>query len=187
MTPARDESDEVLMQRVQGDDTRAFGRLYDRHVERGLLVARSVCRDGARAEDAVQEGFLSIWRTRASFRPERGSFQGWAMTIVQNRALDGVRREAAGRRPPAANGETAVPDATAVSAHDTVVARGESDALRATLGLLPGAQARVITLAYFGGLSQTEIASHLELPVGTVKGRMRLGLEKLRRTMEASG
>jgi RNA polymerase sigma-70 factor (ECF subfamily) len=128
----------------------------------------------------VQEGFLAVWRTQDSYRSERGSVQAWLMTIVRNRAIDATRREAASHRPPLARHEPVAEEAAGCSTSDEVIARSRADALRGRLAELPAAQAQVIALAYYGGLSHTEIATRLALPAGTVKGRMRLGLQKLR-------
>lgn len=182
-----DVSDEELMRRAQDDQVDAFEQLFDRHGGRALRVAASVCRDTSRAEEAVQDAFLSIWRSRDTYRPEAGSFQGWSMRIVRFRAIDITRRAAAGHRPPILDGaEVDMPDAGQRSPEDEVIARGEADALRDSLALLPDAQAEVITLAFFGELSHSEIAALLTLPPGTVKGRMRLGLAKLRTHLAAS-
>ena len=178
---AADESDEHLMDRVQADDTAAFGELYDRHASRAFRVAQSVCRDAGRAEDAVQEGFLSIWRSRSSYRSGQGSFKAWAMQVTRNRAIDSIRREKS--RVALAELEADPVDSTAATVSDRVVARSEGDALREALLRLPDVQSEVITLAFFGQLSHSEIAARLSLPPGTVKGRIRLGLEKLRREM----
>lgn len=177
-------SDEDLMRSVKDGDTQAFEQLYDRHAARALRVARSVCATTSRAEDAVQEGFLSIWRSRASYRPGSGSFQGWSMRIIRNRAIDSVRNDAAHPRP--ADGERAEfgTGAATDAPADQLIARSESDALRLALSQLPPAQAEVIALAFFGELTHTEIADQLALPAGTVKGRMRLGLAKLRTQLE---
>jgi RNA polymerase sigma-70 factor (ECF subfamily) len=174
------------MTRVQTDDTDAFAQLYSRHSARALQVARAVCHDTGRAEEAVQEGFLSIWRNRASFQPELGNFKTWSMRIVQNRAIDSYRSAAAHpeRLIAAPEGNPREPTA---SPQDEVIALTENDALRASLLRLPAAQAEVIGLAFFGGLTHTEIATQLELPQGTVKGRMRLGLEKLRGQLDEPG
>jgi RNA polymerase sigma-70 factor, ECF subfamily len=179
-------TDEDLMARAQADDTEAFAQLYDRHASRAFRVARAVCSDPGRAEDAVQEGFLAIWRNRASFRPHTGTFQAWSMKIVRNRAIDSSRRLAS--RPPlqkADREEERPPDAGAspISPQDAVLARSERKALLDSLRRLPEAQAEVIVLAFYGELSHSEIAAQLNLPAGTVKGRMRLGLEKLRTEM----
>lgn len=172
--------DDELMGRVQEGDDEAFAELYDRHATRAYRVARAVCDDSRRAEDAVQEGFLSIWRARARYRPERGSVQAWVMTTAHNRALDIVRSEAAIKRPQRVelNGNESGPSTG--SPEDSVVESASRELLIGALGNLPEPQAEVIKLAFFGGLTHSEIAARLELPPGTVKGRIRLGLEKLR-------
>lgn len=179
-------SDEQLMCRVQGDDPDAFAEIYDRHAGRALRVARSVCRDQGRAEDAVQEGFLAIWRSRSSYRSEKGSVQGWVMTAVRNRALDSLRHDAAVKRPHLVELEDRDRSPHLTPA-DALAAGSDRDAVLTALRQLPEAQAEVIALAFFGELSHSEIAAQLGLPKGTVKGRMRLGLEKLRRQMDAPG
>ena len=108
------------------------------------------------------------------------------MTLVRNRAVDSVRREAAAHRPRLADGEYDGPDPAGGSLQEEVIARSEADALRAHLQQLPEAQAEVIALAYYGELSHSEIATRLSLPSGTVKGRMRLGLQKLREQLEVA-
>lgn len=175
------------MQRVQAGDTGAFGSLFDRHSARALAVAGAVCHDRGRTEDAVQEGFLTIWRSRGSYKPGRGSFRAWAMTIVRHRALDSARAEASGTRPTEVTAERSAPTAAPGSVQDDAIERSQAAALRESLRDLPDAQAEVIVLAFFGQLSHSEIAAELALPRGTVKGRMRLGLEKLRDAAEASG
>jgi RNA polymerase sigma-70 factor (ECF subfamily) len=161
-------SDEALMARVQSGDTGAVGELYDRHATRALRVARAICVDAGRAEDAMKDAFLAIWTDRARFDPAHGSFKAWSMSIVRNRAISSNR--AAEARP---------------SPHPAEAHAEEPDAMLASLRELPEAQAEVIALALFGELSHSEIAALLELPSGTVKGRMRLGLEKLRKQMSA--
>ena len=174
-------SDEALMRRVQDDDSEAFGQLYDRHSANGFNVALSVCRSTHLAEEALQEGFLSIWRGRATFSSERcRSFQAWAMTTIRNRAIDQHRSRSTRPAQNSVAVET-LPAASSRSALDEAMERGDHKALEDHLGRLPEAQAEVIALAYFGGMSHSEIAEELDLPPGTVKGRMRLGLEKLRR------
>jgi len=177
-------TDEELMRSAQGDDAAAFGMLYDRHAQLAWRVARSVCYDHGRAEDAMQEGFLSAWRSRASFDTEAGSVRSWLMTLVRNRAVDSLRREAAVQRPRFAHSEHDAPDPAGGSLEDDLIDRSEADALREHLRQLPDAQAEVIALAYYGELSHMEIATRLSLPPGTVKGRMRLGLGKLREQIE---
>lgn len=178
-------SDEALMACARDGDTVAFAELYDRHAVRAFRLAQAICHDPGRAEDVVQESFLSIWNGRARFSQEKGSFKAWSTRIVRHRAIDA--RRAAAARPPLQATETLaeLPDPGSSSVQDQVVARSENDALRASLDNLPPAQAEVIALAFFGELSHSEVAAQLDLPSGTVKGRMRLGLEKLRKQMSA--
>jgi RNA polymerase sigma-70 factor (ECF subfamily) len=171
------------MEEVIAGSADAFGELYDRYSARAFRVARSVCRDRGTAEDAVQEAFASMFRARTSYRSERGTVAAWIQTVVLSRAIDVSRvhsRHAARR---AGDGALAL-----VPAPGDVVRQAEAshDAtrLRTALAALPEAQRMVITLAYYGGLTHVEIAEHLEVPFGTVKGRMRLGLEKLRLAFE---
>jgi len=182
-----EQTDEALMARVREDDADAFGRLFDRHAERAFRIAHAICRDRTRAEDAVQEGFLAIWRGRASYRPDTGSFQAWSMRIVKNRAIDSSRHVAAHPRTQSSDAYDDRPqaDPDSVTPQDEMIARSQRDELLGSLGRLPEAQAEVIVLAFYGELSHSEIAARLGLPPGTVKGRMRLGLEKLRREMDA--
>jgi RNA polymerase sigma-70 factor (ECF subfamily) len=176
-------SDDALMARVQDGDHIAFARLYDRHAATAFGVARSICQHGPAAEDAVQEGFLSIWRGRAGYRLENGStFRGWALQIVRNRAIDSRRRDKIRPQASGASVESRIESATG-SALDEAIGRDREAELNALLERLPPTQAEVITLAYFGGLSHTEISAKLDLPGGTVKGRIRLGLEKMRRDL----
>jgi RNA polymerase sigma-70 factor (ECF subfamily) len=179
-------SDEALMVRAQDDDVEAFAELYVRHADDALRVASEICADPSGAEDVVQEGFLSIWRSRADYRPEVGSFEAWSMRIVHNRAVDAVR---AGRVKPRL--QTAEQDDEADDADDDVpferaVADLEHARLFDALRRLPVRQTEVIVLAYYGDLSLSEIAARLRVPPGTVKGRMRLGLQKLRGEWPAS-
>jgi len=174
-------NDEDLMRRVQStEDVEAFGRLYDRHATQAYRVARTICRDTHRAEEAVQDGFLSIWRGRERFRPQVGSFRAWSLGIVRNAAIDALRHETAAKRPRLVEEKTERADPHPRSLEDGVIARSDAEALRESLRQLPPAQAEVIGLAFFGELSHAEIAEQLGLPPGTVKGRIRLGLEKLR-------
>lgn len=187
LKPGASLSDQELMRLVQrSDDRKAFACLYDRYASKAFHVARSVCADPARAEEAVQEGFLSVWRSRERFdsRVEGGSFGAWSMTIVRRAAIDAVRHDTAEKRPRLSAEQTQPVDAHTSSPEDQAIVRHESDILRATLAELPEAQAAVIRLAFFGELSHSEIAHQLDLPPGTVKGRMRLGLEKLRTGVE---
>lgn len=179
-------SDEALMQLVQKTDFEAFETLFERHWAGAFRIAGSICCDRGTAEDAAQEAFLELWRDRRAYRPEAGSFRRWAMTFVRRRAIDAVRHEAS--RPRRATSREVQADqqteAGSPTPEGTIISREESEYLRGSLGRLPSDQAEVIDLAFFGQLSHTEIAERLSLPPGTVKGRMRLGLEKLRVQLE---
>lgn len=172
--------DADLMRRVQADDVSAFEQLYNRHAHHAYRLARSVCGRTDRAEEAVQEAFLSIWRRRDRFQPGAGSVRVWSMSIVRQAAIDLLRYDAAAKRPALVEEPIDPPNPQLDSVIDIVVARSECKALRAALARLPEAQAEVIGLAFFGELTHTEVAEQLQLPPGTVKGRIRLGLKKLR-------
>jgi RNA polymerase sigma-70 factor (ECF subfamily) len=179
-------SDADLMRRVQDDDVAAFAELYDRLAPRALGVARGVLgARGDRSSDAVQEAFLSIWRKRGTYRADRGEVHTWVFGIVRHRAIDSLRHHRRHDRPRAdENGvhqTLAAPD----DVHADAVAAADGRRMRELLAELPDTQREVITLAYYGQLTHTEIAARLTLPVGTVKGRMRLGLIKLRGRLAA--
>lgn len=173
-----DLSDEELMGRVQADDVDAFAELYDRYSARAFGLARMVCGDSQLAEEAAQDGFLAVWRGRANFDPGRGSTGAWLMTLIRHRSIDLIRRSRPIDRRRASDGELGH-----LRARDDVAGEVEqsddASRLRAALEQLPEPQREVIILAYFSGLTHTEIAEHLHLPLGTVKGRMRLGLHRL--------
>ena len=178
-------TDDELMQRTQANNVEAFEQLYDRYGALAYRVARAVCRDQHRAEEAVQDCFLSIWRSRVNYNPKLGTFKSWSMSVVRHRAIDLNRRAAPRHRSALADAARAPTLPGSGSAEDHALARSDADTVRASLGRLPDAQAEVITLAFYGELTHAEIAQRLSLPEGTVKGRMRLGLEKLRRQMPA--
>jgi RNA polymerase sigma-70 factor, ECF subfamily len=174
-------ADEDLMPLVSRKDPVAFEVFYDRHGGAAYSLAYRIVGDPTAAEDVAQEAFLSIWRSKARYDPARGSVRAWALGIVRNRAIDALRREG-GRAPKldlddeAALEREEAPERTEAEALRRETARQ----VRGALGALPNEQSRVIELAYFGGFTHTEIARMLEMPIGTVKGRMRLGLEKMR-------
>jgi len=174
-------SDVELMILVKDrDDVRAFGVFYDRHSTLAFSLAMRILADRGRAADATQESFLALWRGRASYNPARGTGRSWLLRMVQNRAVDIWRHEH--KRPADLVGDDAcfsrqpAPGCT----EDEVLAGEQSQQVRVLLELISPVQRRVLELAYFGGLSQIEIAHQLGLPLGTVKGRMRLALNKLR-------
>jgi RNA polymerase sigma-70 factor, ECF subfamily len=173
-------ADEDLMLRVRDGDARAFEVLFDRHGGPAFSLAYRMCGSRARAEDVVQEAFLALWRAGARYDPSRGSVRTWVLSVVHNRAIDTFRREAPRMAQSLEEGSVAdrvaSPDLTEV----IVERRAESDRIRGALHELPDEQRQVIELAYFGGFTHQQIAEMLALPAGTVKGRMRLGLSKLR-------
>jgi RNA polymerase sigma-70 factor (ECF subfamily) len=174
-----DLSDEGLMGLIQSDDVLAFAELYRRHSAEAHSVARYICQGHSRAEDATQDGFVSIWRSRQTYDPSRGGVRGWLLMVVRHRSIDLMRREGPGDMHRASNDVLASLEAPGSVADDTE--RDEAAAeVRVSLQRLPRFQREVIALSYFGELTQTEIAHRLGVPVGTVKGRMRLGIRKVR-------
>jgi len=135
------------------------------------------------AEDVAQDAFLSIWRSGARFERSRGSVRTWVLGIVHHRAIDALRRSFVHERRRADDEGIAERLESGVRTDAEVARRQEAETVRAALDTLPSEQVQVIELAYFGGFTHTEIAEMLEMPVGTVKGRMRLGLEKLRNAL----
>lgn len=174
-------ADEELMPLVGDGRVDAFEILYDRHSGVAYSLAYRVVGDQAAAEDVVQEAFMSVWRSGARFDEARGSVRSWLLSIVRNRAIDSVRRRT-GKGPKLAFGqEELLKERPAEERTDTEVLRKEAKGeIHGAVGGLPSEQSKVIQLAYFGGFSQSEIAEILGVPLGTVKGRMRLGLEKIR-------
>jgi RNA polymerase sigma-70 factor (ECF subfamily) len=173
--------DEDLLVRVAGRDREAFEAFYDRFEKRAFSLAYRVTGDRSQAEDVVQEAFFSIWKNAARYDPARGSAGAWALGIVRNRAIDVLRRRAS-RTPELDHDDDAALEsrASALKTEEQALQREEGREIRSKLSELPENQSRVIGLAFYGGFSQTEISDLLELPLGTVKGRMRLGMEKLR-------
>jgi RNA polymerase sigma-70 factor, ECF subfamily len=173
-------ADEDLMPLVHDGDARAFEVVFDRHADAAFSLAYRMCGRRGTAEDIVQEAFLSLWRSGARYDRQRGSVRSWVLGVVHNRAIDLFRRESI-RTGQDVNAEGIIermpaPEDTA----GEVQSREDADEVRTALGALPSEQRKVIELAYFGGFTHTQIASMLQLPAGTVKGRMRLGLTKLR-------
>lgn len=169
------------MAKVQDGDRVAFAELYCRHADHALRIAADICRDDDLAEDAVQEGFFAIWRSRSGYRPQLGTFEVWSMRIVHNRAVDSVRA-LSGKAPLQARRGPTIPLSTTPDDHPfaEAIAASERARLRVALGHLPDVQAEVLVLAFYGDLTHSEIAVRLGIPAGTVKGRVRSGLEKLR-------
>ena len=178
MTIPDHSTDADLMLRVQDGDEAAFRLLYERRVSAAFGVALAVTRSRRLAEDAVQDAFLTVWRLRASYEAARGSVAGWLLTITRSRALDALRRTSRHRAwEPLDDHDVADPDVDAVELN---AERGEAHlAIRAAFTALSSEQATALALAYYGDLTHAEIAQYLGLPLGTVKGRIRLGLRRL--------
>jgi RNA polymerase sigma-70 factor, ECF subfamily len=174
-------ADEELMPLVGEKDPEAFEVFYDRHGGVAYSLAYRIVGERGAAEDVTQEAFISIWRSGARFDATRGSVRSWLLSVVRNRAIDFLRSKA-GRAPKLAFDDDAILEQRAAEelTDDEAMRRETASEVRGVLGQLPGEQSKVIQLAYFGGFSQSEIAQMLGIPLGTVKGRMRLGLEKIR-------
>jgi RNA polymerase sigma-70 factor (ECF subfamily) len=173
-------ADEDLMQLVRRGDSEAFEVVYERHATAAFSLAYRIVGTRNAAEDVVQEAFLSLWRSGARYDRTRGSVRTWVLGIVHNRAIDALRRSLVHDRRRASD-EGIEERFEARERTDVEVARNdEAREVHAALRALPAEQCKVIELAYFGGFSQSEIADMLDTPIGTVKGRMRLGLAKMR-------
>ncbi len=174
-------ADEELMALVDRKDPVAFEVLYDRHGGAAFSLAYRIVGDRNLAEDTSQEAFLSIWRSKARFDRARGSVRSWVLSVVRNRAIDALRRGGA-NAPKLDHDDEALLDLREAPEHteNEALRRETSRELRGALESLPEEQSKVIELAYFGGFSHSEIAEMVGQPLGTVKGRMRLGLEKIR-------
>ncbi len=172
------QNDQDLMRRVLADDTLAFAELYDRYSPMALSLARMICGSTERAQEAVQDGFLNAWRDRARYDQARGTPKTWLLALIRYRSIDNYRRNRdSDRLRTSEDYLQMVPGSHDVE--DDAVRHDEGNRLRVSLQQLPARQREVIVLAYFGGLTHTEIGKQLAVPLGTVKGRMRLGLSKL--------
>lgn len=170
--------DEQLMAAVKAGCVVAFDVLYGRYRHRAHRVARSVCRDEGHAQEAVQDAFMSIWRTRVTYE-DRRSVAPWLLTVARNRAIDVARRNQPHAMHRAVE-ERLERVAAAGIIDEQVVATERAHHLLSALAQLPDGQREVIILAFYAELTHTEIAERLELPLGTVKGRIRLALQRLR-------
>ena len=178
----RDPADDLVVRRIVDGDQAALGELYDRYGRPAYSLARRICADDGIAEDVVQEVFLAFWRDPRRYDPARGAFGTWLLTLVHHKSVDAVRRESAIRRrtvPAAEDGEewSAPPGPGADQAALGAVVAGQ---VRDALGQLPSEQRQALTLAYFGGYTQREVATITGVPLGTVKSRMFTGMQRLR-------
>lgn len=169
--------DALLVRRVDAGDADALRLMYERY---GAIVFGMTYRllgDRQAAEECTQDVFVSVWRTARNYQPERARVSTWLLTIARNRAIDATRRRAA--RPVDPHEEIWSADESPDTA-DLVSAADDAARVAAAMAELPDAQREALSLAYFDGLSHAEIAERLRLPVGTVKGRIRLALDRLR-------
>lgn len=175
-------SDEMLASRIAARDMDAFGCIYDRYSKPVFAMAGHML-GVPEAEEAAQEVFMRLWNKASQYDPARGPFSHWFMSIARNHILDKLR--ARGERQRVVVAEeidlllAEAPDPR-VDVVDQVWQKQRGDALLQALQRIPPEQRRVIVLAYFGGMSQSEISMHINVPLGTVKKRIRLGLQKMR-------
>ena len=179
-------ADEDLMHLVARAEPAAFEVVYERHSGAAFSLAYRMVGNRGVAEDVVQEAFLNLWRSGARYDRARGSVRTWVLGIVHHRAIDALRRATVHDR--RRTGDEGIEERLEARERTDVEAarRLEARTVRDAMDTLPPEQCRVIELAYFGGFSHSEIAELLGAPIGTVKGRMRLGLEKLRNALASS-
>jgi RNA polymerase sigma-70 factor, ECF subfamily len=177
-------SDEALVALVARGDEDALAELYDRVGRIAYGLALRILRDERHAEDAVQEAFLQVWRSAATFRPERAKASTWVLTLVHRRAVDLVRREERRQADPLTDDNAAV--AAAEQTDEAAWLRFERERVQSALKQLPDLQREALELSYYGGFSQSELAERLGVPLGTIKSRMFSGLARLRELLDES-
>jgi RNA polymerase sigma-70 factor, ECF subfamily len=176
-------TDEELLGRLaSGVDDAALSELYDRYQAQMYGLAMRITNDAALAQDAVQEAFVGVWRNASRYAQARASVRTWMLSITHHRAIDIVRRRRA--TSPLPEVEDTTEALTTPDVWPEVARASDAAAVRDALAGLPGGQRQAIELAYFGGLTQTEIAARESVPLGTVKSRVRLGLVSLRKALE---
>jgi RNA polymerase sigma-70 factor, ECF subfamily len=173
--------DVQLMNRLAAGDRDAVSELYDRHAARVFSLAHRILGNGTDAEDIVQDVFSQAWRTAPNYQAARGPVAAWLLVMTRTRAIDRIRARRGLTQPLDASGD--LPDGTR-PASDDLIAREEASQVRNAVLQLPADQRRALELAYFEGLSQSEIAAQLQTPLGTVKTRIRTALATLRRSVQ---
>ena len=172
-------ADEELMPLVNNGAPKAFAALYDRHSQAAYCLAYRMMGEKQAAEDLAQEAFIKVWRRAGSYRAQKGSVRTWILSIVHNRGIDQLRSHASRRRTQekieASAASSQPSEAFAETWRNT-----QSEQVREALSTLPKEQLKILELAYFFGYTHVQIAELLNVPLGTVKGRMRLGLQKMR-------
>ncbi len=172
----------TIANRLSSGDECALAELYEAHGAVALGVARRVTRDESLAEDAVQEAFLDLWRNSSSYDPARATIRSWLCVLVHRRAVDIVRREARRR----AMDELPTVEPGSYTAEELVVLRYDRRRVQAALGELPQQQREVLELAYWGGLSQSQLATRFDVPIGTIKSRTFAALAALQVALVAA-
>ena len=175
-----DLDDGALVSALAAGDIAALDQLYRRYRPLAFATAQALLRDPAAAEDAVHDAFLRVWRAASSFHPARGSLRAWLLTIVRNAALDALRARQLAHRPQTALALLELHASSQDDVATVVAATADESRLRAALTTLPAVQRDAVELAFFAGLTHGEIAERTGVPLGTVKGRVRLGLRRLR-------
>jgi RNA polymerase sigma-70 factor, ECF subfamily len=177
--------DEALLALAAHEDEGALAELYDRYGRPAYGLALRIVRDPALAEDAVQEAFLTLWRTATSFRSDRAKPSTWILTLVHRRAVDVVRREERRRAAPLETSEE--PEAYGPATDEEIELTDRRRIVQEALRQLPDDQREALELAYYGGLTQSELAERLSVPLGTIKSRMFTGLRRLRDLLAEAG
>src|ERR687884_561587 len=179
-------ADEDLISLVETADAEAFATLYDRHSRAAFSLAYRMMGERQASEDLAQDAFLKVWRSASSYRAERGSVRTWILSIVRNRSIDQIRSRASRRRTQDKI-EASAPRSQPSEVFAETWRNSQRDQVREALSTLPPEQLKILELAYFSGYTHVEISDLLGLPLGTVKGRMRLGLKKVRDYFESRG
>jgi RNA polymerase sigma-70 factor, ECF subfamily len=177
-------ADEDLISLVEAADADAFATLYDRHSRAAFSLAYRMMGERQASEDLAQDAFLKVWRAAGSYRAERGSVRTWILSIVHNRGIDQLRSHASRRRTQDKI-EASAPRSQPSEAFAETWRNSQRDQVREALNTLPPEQLKILELAYFSGYTHVEISELLRLPLGTVKGRMRLGLQKIKNYFES--
>jgi RNA polymerase sigma-70 factor, ECF subfamily len=172
-------ADEDLISLVEAADAEAFATLYDRHSRAAFSLAYRMMGERQASEDLTQDAFLKVWRGASSYRADRGSVRTWILSIVHNRGIDQIRSQASRRRTQD-KVEASAPRSQPSEAFAEAWRNSQRDQVREALNTLPSEQLKILELAYFSGYTHVEISDLLGLPLGTVKGRMRSGVKKIR-------
>jgi RNA polymerase sigma-70 factor, ECF subfamily len=183
-----DDPDLVAITRLAGGELEALEGLYGRYGTMAYSIAMRITGESGAAEDVVQEAFLGAWRNAARYVPGRGSVRTWLLAIVHHRAIDSLRRRRATTELPETDDPRHTPTALALpDIWGDVAANLDRASIQQAMASIPVRQREAIELGYFAGLTQVEIAARLDLPLGTVKSRMRLGLLALRMEFTRQG